>query len=223
MVLHDKSEDTQVPQPTVHEILNIFRQVSGKTDFAMSTHLLNFNIDPDNMVTFSKKWIEVLRKDIGFDGILMTDALFMFDRYPASVRQMEARWPQDEIPLKETSSIFAARAILAGHDMAFLEGTATKTYKVFNDLLYVACQDKPTGKELNRRILESYDRITRYKEKNKEVLTEALKLQRDGELSCTPQGVAEFENLKKKIEALNITPLHGATAGRTEERSRATR
>ena len=46
--------------------------------FAMTAHIIYEDIDPENEATFSKKIIsEVIRKDIGFEGLLMSDDLGM--------------------------------------------------------------------------------------------------------------------------------------------------
>lgn len=169
--LHNKSEDTKMSADEVTRKLKNFKLVSDKTDFAMSTHLYNSNVDPDDMATFSKKWVSKLRKEVGFKGILMTDALFMFDNYPDTVKQMTERWDQQEkTKVKDIHSIFAARAILAGHDMVFLEGNAESTYKVFKDLHKLACQNNSIGQELRKRVEESYKRIVAYKQKSKSFL-----------------------------------------------------
>ena len=43
----------------------------------MTAHIVFSDIDPDQLATTSAKMIEVIRKDIGFDGILMTDDISM--------------------------------------------------------------------------------------------------------------------------------------------------
>ena len=59
-----------------------FREISssevGKSIWAMSAHIIYKDIDPDFPATLSKKLInDVIRKDIGFDGILIGDDLDM--------------------------------------------------------------------------------------------------------------------------------------------------
>ncbi|MCP5087759.1 MAG: beta-N-acetylhexosaminidase [Rhodobacteraceae bacterium] len=44
---------------------------------AMTAHIVYTAIDPDNCATLSKAAISVIRQDIGFDGLLMTDDLSM--------------------------------------------------------------------------------------------------------------------------------------------------
>jgi beta-glucosidase-like glycosyl hydrolase len=211
--LHKKSEDTNLSKDQVYAKTEIFRDTANKTDFAMSTHLLNSNIDPENMVTFSKTWVDNLRKDNGFNGLLMTDGLFMIRHYPDSVKQMAAKWPQDQIPLdtySSMSSIFAARAILAGHDLVLLESDSRATYRVFDDLMKIACYDKPVSAELRARIFESYDRISKWKKAHREQLTQEVSIPEELEFEAArlynkkcPDKKA-FAAFKEKVEKLGI-------------------
>lgn len=43
----------------------------------MSMHTVYHNVDPDHPATLSKKVIDILRNDVGFDGVLFTDSLAM--------------------------------------------------------------------------------------------------------------------------------------------------
>ena len=45
--------------------------------WAMTAHILYSDIDPDNPATLSKKIIDIIRNDIGFSGVLVTDDLSM--------------------------------------------------------------------------------------------------------------------------------------------------
>lgn len=50
----------------------------GKVDIVMMAHLYNGNIDPDYPATLSRKTIDgVLRKQLGFDGVVVTDDMYM--------------------------------------------------------------------------------------------------------------------------------------------------
>ncbi len=46
-------------------------------DWAMTAHIVYENIDPDHPATLSKKVIDLVRNDIGFKGIIITDCLTM--------------------------------------------------------------------------------------------------------------------------------------------------
>jgi beta-N-acetylhexosaminidase len=56
-----------------------FAPFSALTDIpmGMTAHIVFSDIDPANPATTSAKMMEVIRKDIGFDGLLMTDDLSM--------------------------------------------------------------------------------------------------------------------------------------------------
>jgi len=67
-----------------------YRALSNKAGFVMIAHLLHHSID-DLPATLSAKWNEILRKDIGFSGISMTDDMEMLalEKYsPAQKMEM---------------------------------------------------------------------------------------------------------------------------------------
>jgi len=222
--LHDKSEDTKIPKNEVMRKLQTFHNLNQGSDFVMSTHLYNSNVDPADMATFSKEWVRILREEIGFKGLLMTDALFMIDKYSKSMKQMSSHWPHEQVPLYDENSqisIFAMRAILAGHDIVMLESTMADTYRVFKDILFTACQDKPISATLRARISESYSRIVDWKTKNRdkllktvepsnELIEKAIQLHSSKDL-C--QRADEMNVIRPQIEAL-LTP-----AGSTDKKN----
>ena len=53
-----------------------YRALANKAGFVMIAHLLHHSVD-DLPATLSAKWNEILRKDIGFKGISMTDDMEM--------------------------------------------------------------------------------------------------------------------------------------------------
>lgn len=161
--LHDTTVDDKISKTAVNKKLEPFRELASESDFLMTTHVLNSNIDKENVATFSPEWIRILREDVKYDGLIMTDGIFMFNKYPDSVKKMASQWPQDQVPLKSEHAIFAARSILAGHDIVLIESIAADTYKIYKELLFLACQDKPIGKEFRARVNQSYKRIISYK------------------------------------------------------------
>ena len=165
--LHSMSSDSKLSKAEVEQKLKSFANLAGKTDFVMSTHLYNSSVDKDDMATFSPIWVKYLREYAGFQGILMTDAIFMISHYKSSMIAMSRKWNQEEWsrPIDD-QSIFAIRALLSGHDMVFLDGNYLDTRKLFKEVLYVACSDHDTSKKLRERILESSKKILDYKQKN---------------------------------------------------------
>lgn len=212
--LHNRSEDTHVSESDVTKLLESFRESAPTADFVMSTHLMNSKIDPKDMVTFSDKWIKILRDQVGFQGLLVTDGLFMIDRYSGSVVSMASNWNGPQF--NNTKSIFAARALLAGHDMVFLEGDAASTREVFHDLQGLACGTSEVGLKLRSRIFESFKRVEAYKKKHLKSLTQnvapdahlidsaiGLYNKVSNGASC---GSPEMKNFRDQIARLGIQP-----------------
>lgn len=54
-----------------------FKHFKTKSKMMMMNHIIYSAIDSKHPATFSKKVVEVIRNDIGFDGLLVTDALNM--------------------------------------------------------------------------------------------------------------------------------------------------
>lgn len=224
--LHKKSKDTSLPREEVLKRLEVFKLLSNKTGFVMSTHLMNSNIDPKDVATFSETWISLLRKHVGSDSILMTDGLFMFDDYDQGTKSVALKWPHDQIKVRNNHTIFAARSILAGHDMVLLEGTASETRQVFDELLAVACQDKPLSRKLRERIDESYTRITNWKSRNqgqltegvdipKSLLDEAQKLYPTAKNDCPND--KKFNEFKRQVDELKLKPMGKANTKESEQ------
>ena len=58
--------------------IDFFPFKSNSSPFAMTAHILYSKIDKNNVATFSKKIIsQIIRKKIGFKGILISDDLSM--------------------------------------------------------------------------------------------------------------------------------------------------
>ena len=75
--------DSHLFTPTVDKTLNYLNKndfktfKSKKTLFAMTAHVIFSKIDPDNVVTHSKKLIKIIRNQIKFKNILISDDLSM--------------------------------------------------------------------------------------------------------------------------------------------------
>lgn len=52
-------------------------QRAGLIDSIMSAHLIHNSVEQDTPITFSSKWIKRLRKEVPFDGVVVTDDLHM--------------------------------------------------------------------------------------------------------------------------------------------------
>jgi beta-N-acetylhexosaminidase len=92
---------------------------SDVAQVVMTAHLVHDGIDPGTPVTFSKKWLERLRTEIGFDGVAITDDLHM----GALIHD----FPLDQI---------ICRAIAAGHDLCLFSNNplAAKAQGIRHDV-----------------------------------------------------------------------------------------
>lgn len=83
-----------------------FSKLSSKTDTIMTAHIIIPSIDPYNCATVSKPILDILRHEIGFSGVIISDSLVM------------------EGFLKNSSSIEegAVKALNAGCDILLLGG-----------------------------------------------------------------------------------------------------
>lgn len=84
-----------------------FRYLASQADAIMTAHLFVPSLDKENCVTFSKKGVKgLLREEIGFNGVILTDSLAM------------------EGALSQCSSIedAALKSLDAGHDIILLGG-----------------------------------------------------------------------------------------------------
>ncbi|MCX7038006.1 MAG: hypothetical protein NT005_02565 [Spirochaetes bacterium] len=148
-----ESPDARVALRDVEKRTGIFRALAGESGILMTTHLRDSLVD-SRIVTFSPRWIDILRRQTVFKGLLMTDGLLMLSNYLA---------PNDP-------ASWALSAVLAGHDLLIVEGSAATTYRVFEGLLRVACGKTETGKLLRERIESAAARIARFKKQNEKLL-----------------------------------------------------
>lgn len=197
--LHKENRDVKLPAADINDkYLPIYRETRELSGFMMSTHVYNSNVDPDEMVTFSRRWVDMVRQEVGFKGLLMTDALFMISSYNESMKRMARSWPGDTAGISDLT-IFAAKAILSGHDMVFLESTAADTEKIYKNLIELSCRDGELSKELRERINTAYSRITSYKLANPQ-LKETPKLS-NSEVHTALAALAKGEESCKALAA----------------------
>ncbi|MGO9309589.1 MAG: glycoside hydrolase family 3 N-terminal domain-containing protein [Spirochaetia bacterium] len=172
--LHRQSPDTKVPATEAESRFSVFRGLATDADMIMTTHLLDSAVDRE-IVTFSPIWNAILRADTGFTGPLMSDGLLMLRNYPGRSAPGGGAFSADFAGLDPTA-VWAARAILAGHDLLVVEGSAAQTVRVFDGLLTAACRASPEARELRRRIEESSSRIARWKQEREAALRRTVEV-----------------------------------------------
>jgi len=166
--LHRESPDTKVPLEEAERRFSVFRDLAAEADMIMTTHLLDSSVDR-SLVTFSRPWNALLRDGTGFTGPLMSDGLLMLKNYSDRSAFAGEVPPADFAGLDEAAA-WAARAILAGHDLVIVEGSAAQTVRVFEGLLAAACHASPRARELRTRVEESSARIARWKKERETAL-----------------------------------------------------
>ncbi|HLF70959.1 MAG TPA: beta-N-acetylhexosaminidase [Dehalococcoidia bacterium] len=129
--------------------LEPFRQLiaAGKADAVMTAHIFNARLDPEHPATLSQKTITgVLRQQLGYDGVVITDDLQM-----AAIREYYGFEASVELAVQAGADIIAIANSLIyepyGHTRAF-------------DTIYGAVA---AGRISAARIDESYRRIYRLK------------------------------------------------------------
>ncbi|MBK8202112.1 MAG: hypothetical protein IPK68_07280 [Bdellovibrionales bacterium] len=167
--LHSKNLDTKIPKNQVMRVVNIFKELSADASFVMTTHLYDSLVDPTTIVTFSQEWLRILKSDLGFNGLIVTDALFMISEEDLKKMFIDMGSP-DELKNGDIYAQFAARAILAGHDLILTEGHSGDFKTIFEGLLKIATGDATKAIQLRSRILESYNKIVLFKTTNSQIL-----------------------------------------------------
>lgn len=157
----DSHKDLPILNKTKEELelleLLPFRTLAKDADTVMTAHLLVPTIDHENPATLSKKVLDILRTDIGFKGVIISDSLVM------------------EGVLKRASSIeeVAIKALNAGCDILLLGGKqmnqgetslelSVKDVAKVHEALIVAVK---SGKVSEARVNEAVLRILQLKEK----------------------------------------------------------
>jgi Glycosyl hydrolase family 3 N terminal domain len=159
--LHKESPDAAMSLADAGKRFSIFVDVGGEADILMTTHLYDSRVDK-TIVTFSSKWNQVLRNETGFTGLLMSDGLLMLTHY-ADKRVLAGGPAGTEVVGMDRTAVWAARAILAGHDLVIVEGSPAQTRRVYDGLLLAACRSTPLGERLRARVEESYGKIEAWK------------------------------------------------------------
>lgn len=163
--LHRESPDVKVALRDVEKRAAIFRTLAREADILMTTHLRDSLVD-SRIVTFSPLWLDILRRQTRFKGLLMSDGLLMLDNYSKATSLLAGDELARSAGNLDGPAGWALRALLAGHELLIVEGSAATTYRVFEDLLRVACGKTETGKLLRQRIEAAAARISQFKKRN---------------------------------------------------------
>jgi beta-N-acetylhexosaminidase len=139
---------TDITRTWSDEELGPYRQLieGGYSDFVMIGHLINRDYS-DQPASLSPEWIDgVLRKDLGFKGVVISDDLEM-----GAIRQ--------HYDLKET----VLRAVRAGVDVLLFSNTAKPRASLPDEIRAIMVAEAEADPAFKARIEESYARIVALK------------------------------------------------------------
>lgn len=121
----------------------------------MTSHLVHRTIDPDHPATLSRTWLDKLRKELGFDGVIFSDDLYMgaivknFGLEDAVVRALEAGVDQVIV----SNNPLAAKGV---------EGMAP-ALETIDAIHRTIAQGIDTGRIPGTRVEEGFARVTALK------------------------------------------------------------
>ncbi len=124
---------------------------AGEADMVMIGHLFHadYAASPGEPSSFSHRWIEeVLRGDLGFDGVVISDDLEM-----GAIR--------DHFSLEET----VVGAVEAGMDILLFSNTSDYRQSLGQEVLDILLAEAEADPEFAERIEQSYDRIVKLKQR----------------------------------------------------------
>jgi beta-glucosidase-like glycosyl hydrolase len=215
--LHRQSPDTRLPPGEAEKRFSIFAELAGEAQLMMTTHLYDSLVD-GRIVTFSPAWNGLLRERTGFDGLLMSDGLLMLRNY-ADRSAIAGALREPGFPHLDETALWALRAILAGHDMVIVEGSADQTYRAFQGLLAVACGATASSEALRTRIDTAYQGIASWKKSHEAELRRIVDVPSSAiaaVIAALPAEDADLGSFRFDQEAL--TRLHPALLAAAMER-----
>lgn len=125
-------------------------------DGIMVSHCKYINIDPDHPATLSKKVINIIR-EIGFDGVAITDALNMMG-----------------IQAKYGDTLVKGMCIEAGNDLALPFNSSVKAYKDMCDSYDAGIISDERLDEAVKRIIAMQEKLLKYTPKFDEITDEDI-------------------------------------------------
>lgn len=135
--------EASIPHKTLSATeIAIFRQALQHAPVLMISPIIVDNLDPNLPAPLSPTVIRYIRRELDFQGVILTD-----DAQMRAVRR------------DYTPDIFAVAALEAGVDMVMFSGTWEDAQSAFHRILEKA-QAEP---QLKKRLIESAERIIRFK------------------------------------------------------------
>lgn len=198
----DSHDDLPVVNKSKDELMRVelrpFAELASQAETIMTAHLLVPALDPEYCSTLSKKTLDFLRKDLGFQGVIITDSLVM------------------EGVLKKCGSIdeAAIQALNAGSDILLLGGKQlinnSKIELTVSDIRrihHALVEAVKSGRISEERLNQAVEKIIQLK--NKHLLKSA---------PVHEVKTAEHEALSKKIAALSLKIIKNEPVSLSDKR-----
>ena len=145
-----------------------FQRLSSEADVVMTAHLLAPALDPDHCVSLSKKALDVLRDELGFEGVIMTDSLVM-----NGVLE-ECSWRIEEA---------AIRSLEAGSDLLLFGGRTPLLELHVQDIRRIhqsIVEAVISGRLSEERIDQSFQKVLHLKKKVYQLKDQELSFETEG-------------------------------------------
>ena len=132
-----------------------FRQLAQETDMIMMGHLFHREFDPFWPASLSQVFYRILREDMRFDGVILTDDLQMDGAYTGSVGQGQAL----------STRHLVLQALEAGSDLLLLANIARYEPRVGAKAVRWIVEAVRKGKLPFKRLKNAYIRVKRLRDK----------------------------------------------------------
>jgi len=135
---HSQLDNVNISTEELDEYIFQFKEVLKYTDTVMTGHMLFPKIDKDNPTTVSSFFVDtLLRKDLGFNGLIITDDMQMKSIY-------------DRYSVKEA----AVKAVLVGNDILIYTGEPKEQAEAYRAVLGAVREGVIKEEELNKKVLK---------------------------------------------------------------------
>lgn len=167
--LHDESPDNDISKKNITKnFLPAFKELMPHQGLLMTTHIINKSIDDKDIVTFSKKWVDLIREKLKIKStLILTDSLDMIRKYS---NELKSGSFNHKIPQVSQEGFFAIRSILAGHDVFMTRQSLIFQQLMLSHTFIIAALKLDISKQLRSSIEKSFKRVKAFKKEFKEYL-----------------------------------------------------
>jgi beta-N-acetylhexosaminidase len=202
----DSHHDLPLINKSMEELRRVelrpFAELAAETDTIMTAHILVPALDPDNCSTLSKKTLDFLRKDLGFQGVIVADSLVM----QGVLKKCGA---VDEAAIQALNAgcdilMFGGRQLVGGSNT---ELTVSDIRRIHHTVVEAVKSGRVSEERLNQAVEKVIQLKNKYllKPAPAQEITRAVK-------------TAEHEALSKKIAALSLKVIKNESVTLSEKK-----